>query len=166
MQNSKICLNQSSLLKNEGENLPHWNCDNAIYHVSFRLFDSVPKSKRDEWLKEREVFEKKGKMLNRELTEKELKEIQYLYSDRIESFLDSGYGECYLLKPEIAELVSSALQYFEGERYFLHAWCVMPNHVHVIVEPLVTRPSRSGGVDEGQKRESPDRAVPRPAYAE
>ena len=142
-----IGLNSFSLFTSEGESLPHWNCDNAIYHVSFRLFDSVPKSKRDEWLKERESNENKIKNLNRELTEKELKEIQYLYSDRIESFLDSGYGECYLVKPEIADLVVNALQYFEGQRYFLHAWCVMPNHVHVIVEPLVTRPSRSGSVE-------------------
>lgn len=121
MQNLKIGLNPFSLLTTGGENLPHWNCENAIYPISFRLFDSVPKSKRDEWLKERKAIEEKVKNLNREFTEKELKEIQYLYSDRVENFLDSGFGECYLAKPEIAELVSSSLQYFEGERYLLHA---------------------------------------------
>ena len=29
-----------------------------------------------------------------------------------------------------------ALKHFDGERYHLHAWCVMPNHVHVLVTPL------------------------------
>jgi len=40
--------------------------------------------------------------------------------------------------PEVAMVVQSALLHFDQERYRLHAWCVMPNHVHVIVEPLAT----------------------------
>lgn len=50
-------------------------------------------------------------------------------------------------KPEIAEIVAGALKHFDGERYHLHAWCVMPNHVHAIVEVArdkVASASRSG----------------------
>ena len=36
-------------------------------------------------------------------------------------------------------MVSDALWHFDGERYRLHAWCVMPNHVHVVVTPLAGR---------------------------
>jgi REP element-mobilizing transposase RayT len=32
----------------------------------------------------------------------------------------------------IAEEVANALRYFDGNRYQLFAWCVMPNHVHVV----------------------------------
>jgi REP element-mobilizing transposase RayT len=32
----------------------------------------------------------------------------------------------------IAQRVVSALRFFDGTRYQLHAWCVMPNHVHVV----------------------------------
>jgi REP element-mobilizing transposase RayT len=39
-------------------------------------------------------------------------------------------------RDEVAAVVASALQYFEGKRYHLVAWCVMPNHVHAIVQPL------------------------------
>ena len=45
-------------------------------------------------------------------------------------------GSCVLRQPEIAEIVQNALLHFEGERYHLAAWCVMPNHVHVVVQPL------------------------------
>ncbi len=33
-------------------------------------------------------------------------------------------------------VVCDALKHFDGERYYLHAWCVMPNHVHVAFEPI------------------------------
>jgi REP element-mobilizing transposase RayT len=32
--------------------------------------------------------------------------------------------------------VEGALLHFDGERYRLLAWVIMPNHVHVLVEPL------------------------------
>ena len=31
-------------------------------------------------------------------------------------------------------MVASALRHFDGERYRLLAWCIMPNHVHGLVE--------------------------------
>jgi REP element-mobilizing transposase RayT len=49
--------------------------------------------------------------------------------------LDAGLGACWLGRPDIAELVEMALLHFDGERYRLLAWCIMPNHVHVLVEP-------------------------------
>lgn len=48
--------------------------------------------------------------------------------------LDRGYGRRDLANGQIASLVENALLRFDGERYALLAWCVMPNHVHVLVE--------------------------------
>jgi REP element-mobilizing transposase RayT len=45
-------------------------------------------------------------------------------------------GACLLKHPEAAEIVWNALRHFDGQRYRLHAWCIMPNHVHVVVSPL------------------------------
>ena len=45
-------------------------------------------------------------------------------------------GACALRKEPIAALVRDALRHFQGLRYHLHAWCIMPNHVHVVVTPL------------------------------
>lgn len=46
----------------------------------------------------------------------------------------------FLRKPEIARLVVQALTDGESrfQRYRLHAFVVMPNHVHLLVTPLVT----------------------------
>jgi REP element-mobilizing transposase RayT len=38
--------------------------------------------------------------------------------------------------PRIGRVVESSLLHFQGERYALHAWCVMPDHVHVLVTPF------------------------------
>ncbi|MBC8094208.1 MAG: transposase, partial [Akkermansiaceae bacterium] len=53
---------------------------------------------------------------------------------RLESYLDLGLGECWLRQPAIAELTEGALRFFDGERYRLGAWVVMPNHVHLLVD--------------------------------
>jgi len=54
---------------------------------------------------------------------------------RIERFLDSGYGSCVLMDERAAGLVESVLWNGDGERYRLHAWSVMPNHVHALFSP-------------------------------
>ncbi len=45
-------------------------------------------------------------------------------------------GSCVLRRPEIADLVQNALLHFNNRRYILSAWCVMPNHAHVVITPL------------------------------
>ena len=40
-----------------------------------------------------------------------------------------------LSDPRLAEVVEGALLHFDGERYRLHAWVIMPNHVHVLLIP-------------------------------
>ncbi len=52
----------------------------------------------------------------------------------VEKYLDAGYGGCWLRRTDIARLTENALLHFDGQRYGLLAWCIMPNHVHVMVE--------------------------------
>lgn len=59
-----------------------------------------------------------------------------LRRQRFEAFLDAGHGESLLESPRIGAIVQNALLHFDGDRYRLHAWCVMPNHVHVLFTPL------------------------------
>ncbi len=49
-------------------------------------------------------------------------------------------GSCVLRRPDAAAIVQNAILYFEGQRYRLRAWSVMPNHVHVIVQPWADYP--------------------------
>ncbi len=129
-------LDIPSLAISSGEKLPHWQCHEAIYHISFRLADSVPQSVSERWLHERECLIANEKRHGKVVSEKTERRVQYLYSEQIEKYLDAGYGKCYLCKIEIAEMVANAFTHFDNVRYRIHAWCIMPNHVHVIVEAM------------------------------
>jgi menaquinone-specific isochorismate synthase len=119
-----------------GAHLPHWTREGAIYAVTFRLADSLPAEVVAGWCEERREIEARALRTGRELTEAETKRLDDLHSERVEAYLDSARGECWLGRPEIAQAVRDALFHFEGERYRLHAWCIMPNHVHLVIEPL------------------------------
>ena len=58
------------------------------------------------------------------------------YHQHLESALDDGHGSCHMKNPELAQIVADAITHFDGERYDLAAWCVMPNHVHLLIKPL------------------------------
>ena len=56
--------------------------------------------------------------------------------EKLEAHLDQGIGECWLRRPgSVAQLVENALRHFDGERYLLGSYVIMPNHVHVLVHP-------------------------------
>jgi len=121
--------------KRKGHCLPHWTKPGATYALAFRLADSLPPHVAEAWRQEREEILLRAQQQGRPLTAHEEIELDRLYGTRIEALLDSGHGDCDLAKPAIASLVQDALRHFDGQRYDLIAWCIMPNHVHVIIRP-------------------------------
>ena len=112
--------------------LPHWEKESATYFVTFRLADSLPKSALDRIESEREAIGRTVSQLHRPLTADERRKIQRLSSPIIEQYLDSGAGACHLRNSAIADEIADTLAHFDQQRYRLFAWCVMPNHVHVV----------------------------------
>src|SRR5438128_497471 len=116
--------------------LPHWEKEGATYFMTFRLADSLPKSILDGICSERESIVKTAIQLKRNLSADETKKIQKLSTRVVDLYLDNGAGACHLRRPEIANIVADALNHFDNKKYRLLAWCVMPNHVHVVVRLL------------------------------
>ncbi|MHC4203644.1 MAG: valine--tRNA ligase [Planctomycetota bacterium] len=127
---------ESTIDKRQGRYLPHWSKQGATYAVTFRLADAVPGEVSESWRLERQQVIEQAQQQGRPLTHIERIELHRLHSEKIESFLDVGHGECLLRDPHLAEIVHNALKHFDGERYELVTWAVMPNHVHVILMPL------------------------------
>ncbi len=71
----------------------------------------------------------------RELASEQNIDVEATLRKRIELYLDQGYGECYLKDPRIAEAVQNSLLFFDGKRYRLTAWVIMPNHAHMLITP-------------------------------
>jgi REP element-mobilizing transposase RayT len=57
------------------------------------------------------------------------------YLQQVNRLLDHGHGVKWLKNPAVAGIVQDSLKFFDGDRYFLHAWVIMPNHVHVLFTP-------------------------------
>ncbi len=55
---------------------------------------------------------------------------------RVEEWIDAGHGSCVLREPGIAAMVQESFLTFDSKRYRLLAWVVMPNHVHVLFQPM------------------------------
>lgn len=104
--------------------LPHLDQPGLYQSITFRLEDSVPEAVIQRW-------------------QAELRWRADLPSDapavvklrrQIVAYEDAGHGACWLRLPVLATLVEEALFHFDGQRYRLIAWCIMPNHVHVLIE--------------------------------
>jgi len=119
----------------QGAYLPHWIQKGATYAVTFRLADALPAQVLADYEFERRDIALRARQQKRELTEVERAELARLFSEKIEHYLDAGHGECWLRDERAARVMRDALLRFQGERYELAAWCIMPNHVHVIVTP-------------------------------
>ncbi len=114
-------------------NLPHWEQAGATYFVTFRLADAVPQEVLRQWKEELQTWMK----FHPEPWDAATKyEYQKRFRDDREQWLDQGRGECLLKKSDISGIVIDSLGHFDGQRYLLDAFVVMPNHVHVLVQPV------------------------------
>ena len=125
-----------ALFTYSGHFLPHWEMEATVYHACFRLSDSVPVAKQKLWQKERNLLMERYAKEHQALTDTERRRLQKLYSETIERYLDAGYGTCVLRNPDAAKIVQDSLLHYNEMKYILHAWCIMPNHVHVIFHML------------------------------
>lgn len=93
--------------------LPHLDGGEFCQFITFRLFDSLPQEVLQKWIDESAT--------------------DALIRRRVEGYLDSGYGACWLRKKAIASLVRDALIHHDGGKYKLVSWVIMPNHVHILL---------------------------------
>jgi len=115
--------------------LPHWERRGATYFVTFRVAGTLPAHVLESMQQEQEAIESVAAREGRTVSAEERERLNALRHSRIEEFLDTGTGWRPLAQPEVADLAVDALRHFDGERYSLHAWAVMPNHVHVVFTP-------------------------------
>lgn len=109
--------------------LPHWQQKGAVYFVTFRLADAVPRRLLAQWEDDRNAWLR----VHPEPWSNEVEcEYHQRFSGAIERWLDAGHGACLLRRRECAEIVAETLRHFEGERVIMISSVVMPNHVHAI----------------------------------
>jgi type I restriction enzyme R subunit len=122
--------------------LPHWTQAGTICFITWRTLDSIPEAvlktwyaEKDAWLNRHQIDSSSKDWPERlqRLDPSLIREFQHLVTDRWNDHLDSCHGRCVLRRPELAKVVADSLRHFDGERYELTDFVVMPNHVHVLV---------------------------------
>jgi REP-associated tyrosine transposase len=96
--------------------LPHCDRPGLTQFVTFRLHDALPARRRSEWEALLRIEDDRQRRA------------------QLETYLDRGLGGSWLGQAGIAQMAENALRFFDGDRYQLRAWVVMPNHVHLLVD--------------------------------
>lgn len=118
--------------------LPHWSQAGTISFITWRTWDSLPKhvvqaweSDRDAWLVSQGITPSRAwQTVVQSLTPFQRIEYRRRLSERWNGQLDDCHGQCVLRRPELATILANSLLFFDGDRYELTDFIVMPNHVH------------------------------------
>jgi type I restriction enzyme R subunit len=121
--------------------LPHWSQAGTLCFITWRTWDSIPGhvlktwlTRRDDWLVRHGIdpTHDDWRANPQSLDSKLRQEFRLQLSDRWNEHLDECHGTCVLRRPELAREVVDSLLHFDGDRYELTDFVVMPNHVHLL----------------------------------
>lgn len=129
-------------------NLPHIQPIGATFFVTFRLKGSIPMAMlyqlRQEFEEKKAQLQKAPPELRGLLIHNERKR----YFARYDALLDAiREGPDYLRQPDVADTVRKELHRFDGEFYDLLAYCIMPNHVHILIDTSLQLPANFDDAD-------------------
>ena len=119
---------------------PHWSQAGAIVFITFRTHDSIPREVILRWDREKhDWLERHGYDARRHwsdvvplLSDQHRDAFQEHFQRTRNDFLDTCHGECVLKRPDLAKIVADSLLHFDGQRYRMGDFIVMPNHVHLL----------------------------------
>jgi REP element-mobilizing transposase RayT len=142
-----------------GRNLPHIQPPGATLFVTFRLAGTIPRSVLEEWLRDKRRLESErmrresaGPAIDPDVATEERLAFQRRWFRRFETLLHAGrVGPVWLKEDRVAEIVREALHHRDGRVYRLDAFCIMPNHVHVVFAPLLTEATARKMVENARK---------------
>lgn len=124
-------LSRSSEVEATRRHLPHWQLNGGLYFVTWRLGDAIPVAMMRQWSEERRLWLGKHPKPWDARTEAIYRRE---FPQRMEEWLDRGYGSCVLRNPECAAIVARVMRKYDGERYDIASFVVMPNHVHALFQ--------------------------------
>ena len=119
-------------------NLPHIHPKDGMFFITFRLAGSLPQRVLKAL---REEKESRIKALEKRLSGKELFREKYrlesLFFGKYDGLLDrASEGPQWLKEIHLARIVVDKIHDLDGKRYRLISYCVMSNHVHLLIDTM------------------------------
>ena len=136
--------------------LPHYQPELETFHVVLRLAGSLPIHVIEELRHEQEQLKcKTYEVKEIHVQKKQFAQQCKLYFERFNALLDhASSGPTWLKYPEVGKIVKESIHHRDGELYKLLAYCIMPNHVHLLFELLSNNVSRlAESTNEGKKQD-------------
>ena len=118
--------------------LPHCQPPGATLFITFRLAGSIPAEVLEQLLEESQRIEAMLAKIS-DPTERRQRacEEQHRLFGKWDKALDASQsGPFWLREQSIAALIAESLHYRNGKVYDLDAFCIMPNHIHLVCKPL------------------------------
>ncbi|MGB0386439.1 MAG: transposase [Ardenticatenaceae bacterium] len=119
-------------------NLPHIQPEGATFFITSRLADSLPAEVAQRLREElQKIYAALGE-LPQGSPEWEQKYLALRrHFGKWDQLLDrADYGPTWLADPRIAKLVADAFHHWDGQKYDLESYTIMPNHFHLEITPL------------------------------
>lgn len=118
--------------------LPHIQPLGATLFITFRLADSLPRAVIEELMAERQRVDREIERIAdpTERAQQAYLEERHLFGKWDAALAASSQGPQWLADHRIAHLVAESLHARDGKVYTLHAFSIMPNHVHLVCTPL------------------------------
>jgi putative DNA methylase len=117
--------------------LPHWYVPGAAHFVTYRLAGTLPQSVLADLRAEREQRLSRQPPEGLSLAEFKLRVHKQMFL-AYDHHLDQVDKLDWLARPDVAPIIRENLYHHDGHKYHLLAYCIMPNHVHVLFQPIMT----------------------------
>jgi putative transposase len=115
--------------------LPHQVPEGVPIFLTWNLKGAMPLAAIEELRRERRRLEDQPPRPGESTSQRRIRENKLLFA-AADRFLDQAVtGPIHLKDPRAAKIVEDSLLFGAGDRYELFAWCVMSNHVHVLLTP-------------------------------
>jgi putative transposase len=116
-------------------NLPHIQPRGATFLINLRLASSLPIEVMKRLRAEAEQLEKKLLTIKDQkerllLRDREQRKLFFKWDDALH---ESQTGPFWLKDDRIAQIVANSILYHDGDWFDILAYCIMPNHVHLVL---------------------------------
>ncbi len=126
-------LNKEAPIEKTRRFLPHWEQEGCTYFITWRMADAMPAAKRRQWQEEMDHWQRHHPKPWDDATWQEYHDT---FEGPIQQWLDAGHGSCALKQPALRDIIAASFRHYDGQRYHMGDYVIMPNHVHVLVTPL------------------------------
>ncbi|WP_104418485.1 transposase [Neolewinella xylanilytica] len=116
--------------------LPHYTPIGGTFFVTFRIHNALPLSVMQalQWEYQREIERIRKTSLGAQARRALIAKARYAYFKQYDDRLDNRKSDrCFFSDPALCASLADHLHTFDDDLYELKAYCIMPNHAHLLL---------------------------------